>query len=403
MNCKNKVLFITLFVIIISEDTLIFGTNINPVFIGIRLILYVVLILFLFNRYCRYINKHLLIFTIIISFCVFFTMLLNKDFRNGYFIHLLVILVAFKIVNLLDFEDFMESFTKVMYFISTISIVLFLIVFFVPQILDRLPIIKNYGDVEFSTIILSNIMRGGDLLRNSSIFREPGVFGLYLTICLLFEFFQREKLKIKNIIIFSAALISTFSTMAFVCFALIIIGYVFNTKNLKAKKYTILSIIVFLIFIFPSISENIFFKFNTDAAEYRSTLSRISSITVPLSIFKDHPWGVGLTNFVTLYPLYSFKLFGLELKPDSEATNTIINTFAIYGVIYGLILIYSIWRMIRRYEKSKITTLLLFTIYIFLFSSQEFRFSLLFNILIMYGFTSKMPAKAVNQLNCSRI
>ena len=106
-------------------------------------------------------------------------------------------------------------------------------------------------------------------------------------------------------------------------------------------------------------------------------------------MFKDHTLGVGLTNFAELYPTYSLMLFNVELNPEGEATNTITNTFAIYGIIYGVILIVAIWRMVQQYHKPILITLTIFAIYLFLFSTQELRFSLLFNILIMYGLMDK--------------
>lgn len=389
MSRKRKMLLLTIFTIVISEDTLVFGTNINPVFIGIRFALYIFVLLFCFNNVWHYINKQAGISTLIIIGVVITTMFLNRDFRNGYFLQLLGVILAFKLVHIIEFEEFIESFSKIITFFSIVSIIFFILVFFVPPVLNKLPTISNYADNDFATIIVSNIMKGNDLFRNSSIFREPGVFGIYLIISLLYEFFYAPILNLRRILVFFIALVTTFSTMAFLAFGFIIIAYVFNSKNFTVKIYISVGTFLFLFLLYPLIYENIFSKFNTDAAEFRSTLSRISSVLVPGAIFQDHPLGVGLSNFVKLYPTYSSTLFNIELKPEGEATNTIINTFAIYGIVYGTLMIFAIWGSAKQYNRSRFVTLILFAIFIFLFSSQELRFSLLFNILIMYGLIYK--------------
>lgn len=395
-------MLITIFIVVMSEDTLIFGTNANPIFIVIRYLFYILFIALFFNKTWRHINRKAVLFTLVIIGVFFITMLINRDFRNGYFIQLLTIILAFKLANIIGFNEFMQSLLKVVYFLAFVSILLFLVISFFPIIVYKLPSISNYGDMEFATIIISNIMKGGDLLRNSSIFREPGVFGVYLIICLLYEFFFLDRLNLKHIIVFSLALITTFSTMAFIVFAIIITTYILRNRNMKAKLLVSVLVILFIIFFSQFLFENVFNKLDPDTYEYRSTLSRISSIMVPSAIFLDYPFGVGLSNFSNLYVSYSFKLFDIELKPDSEATNTIINTFAIYGFIYGVILLYSIYGLAKEYRKTFSSTIIIFLIYILLFSSQEFRFSLLFNILIVYGLMYKKRLNKNIRLNIER-
>lgn len=385
MDQKKIILLLTFIVIVISEDTLMFGTNINQMFVGIRFIVYIFLLFFCFNSTWRHIEIRTLIPTLFIITSFLIVMMINRDFRNGYFLQLLGVLLALKIANTIKFSEFMECFLKIIYFFSIASIGLFAFVSVLPSMINVLPTMSNYGNLEFATILVSNIMKLDGLLRNSCIFREPGVFGLYLIICLLYEFFYATQLYIKRVIVLLVALVTTFSTTAFFAFALIILGYVLQGKNFKAKVYVSIGVAIFVVFILPMISEIVFSKLDANTPEYRSTLSRIASMTIPLAMFKDHLLGVGLSNFVDLYPSYSLDLFGFEFKPEGEATNTFINTFAIFGIVYGTILIYAVWRLAQRYRKSMLVTLMIFTTFLLLFSSQELRFSLLFNLLVMYG------------------
>lgn len=389
MDHKKIIFLLTFIVIVISEDTLMFGTNISSMFVSARFIVYLILLLFCFNSTWRHVDKHSLIATLSIVASFSFVMLINDDFRNGYFLQLLGILLAFKIANTIKFNEFMVCFIKVIYFLSLASIGLFLLVSVVPPIINMLPTMTNYGDVKFATILVSNIMKLDGLLRNSSIFREPGVFGIYLMIGLLYEFFYIPKLNVKRVITFLIALVTTFSTTAFFAFALVILAYIFQGNNFKAKKYLAIGTILFIIFILPIFSDTVFSKLDANTSEYRSTLSRVASLIIPLAMFQDHLLGVGLSNFINLYSSYSYHLFGIEFKPEGEATNTFINTFAIYGIIHGSILVYAVWRLAQQYHKSMLITLVIFLIFLLLFSSQELRFSILFNLLIMYGLIYK--------------
>lgn len=399
MDHKKTIFLLTFIVIVFTEDTLLFGTNMNNLFMVGRFIFYIILLLFFFNSTWRHINKLVIIPTLLIIASFLTVMLLNNDFRNGYILQLLSIFIALKIANTIKFHEFIEYFSKIIYFLSIASICLFVLINAFPTAINLLPTITNIGDVQFGTILVSNIMKLDGVLRNSSIFREPGVYGIYLIICLLYHFFVASSLNLKRIIVFFIALLTTFSTTAFFALILIIIGYILQGRNIKAKVYISVGTAIFIIFLLPLISEIVFSKLNENTAEYRSTLSRIASFTIPLSIFKDHPLGVGLSKFVDLYPSYSSRLYGLIFRSDGEATNTFINTFAIYGVIYGLILIYAIWRLACLYMKSALVTFIIFSIYILIFSSQELRFSLLFNLLIMYSFIYRKPKDLPNTIN----
>lgn len=385
MDQKKIVFLLTFFVIVFSEDTLIFGTNINQMFVGLRIIGYLILLFFFYNSTWRHIDIRTLIVTLLIVSSFVIVMLLNSDFRNGYFLQLLSVLLALKIANYIKFSEFIESFSKIIFLFSIASIGLFLLVCIVPSIMNILPTMSNSGNLEYGTILVSNIMKLEGTLRNSSIFREPGVFGIYLIVGLLYEFFYTANLNLKRITVLLVALVTTFSTTAFFAFALVVLGYVFKSKNFKAKLYLYIGIAVFLIFLLPLVYETVFSKLDADTTDYRSTLSRVASMTISLSMFYDHPLGVGLSNFVNLYSSYSLDLFGIEFKSEGEATNTFLNTFAIFGIMYGTVLVYTVWRLSCQYHMSLLITIIIFAIFILLFSSQDLRFSLLFNLLVMYG------------------
>ncbi len=388
MNSKFKIFLLTFSSIVFSEDTLIFGTNSNQYFIIFRFVVYFVFLFFFLNEVWREINKSTFYFTLLITFCVLFTMLLHNDIRNGYLLQLLGVIVALKFSSYMKFREFLKNFSNIIYLLSIVSLIFFVAVNLSTSFFNSLPLITNVADVDFATIYISNIVKSNGLLRNSSIFREAGVFSIYLIISLMYELFLTENKSIRKQIILFLALITTFSTSGYIVLGIIIMAYVLNAKGIKTKvKFILLSFLV-IITLFPIVFVDVFSKINPDSASYVSTFSRTSSFIVPTKIFVENPLGVGLTKLADLYAYHSYNLFGKQLDSSSVATNTLLNTFAIYGFVYGSILIYATFRLVRLFELSRIVGVFILLAFLLLFSSQELRFSLLFNYLIMYGLSS---------------
>jgi hypothetical protein len=128
---------------------------------------------------------------------------------------------------------------------------------------------------------------------------------------------------------------------------------------------------------------------DTDSSDYVSTLARLSSFSVPFYIFLNNPvTGVGLSNFVTLYSIYSVELFGVFIDPESASTNTIINTFAIFGFFYGGLILLSFFKISKRLSKSTFSKIIILVSILLMLSTQEMRYSLFVNVLFMYGLMS---------------
>lgn len=382
---RKTILFVLFVIIFISDDTLLFGTNENQYFIMGRFVLYGVMLLLCCNYFWKHVDRNILwpIGLILLSFL--YVPVLNGDYRNGYLLQLLTVLLAIKIAVVIKFDDFIHYFVRFIYFISLFAIVVFFISLLVPSVIDLFPTISNYGGVNYATLVVANVMKIDGAFRSCSIFREPGVYCIYLLICIIYELFYLPRFRLKHLIVFIFALITTFSTTGYLLLALLIVGYIFQNKNLKVKMWLMILILVFVSFILPSLYDQVFSKLNPDNYEYLSTMSRVSSLVIPFMIFLNNPWGVGLSKFVDLYPIFSYQLFGIEFSPEGESTNTFINTFAIYGAIYGIILIFAVNRLTMYFKRSWISKIIIFLVFLLMFSSQELRFSLLFNILIVYG------------------
>jgi len=233
---------------------------------------------------------------------------------------------------------------------------------------------------------------------NIGIFREAGVYAIYLLFAVIIELYYNKEINYKRLMVFIIALLSASSTAGYIILAFLLFIYIFKTNNINIKIGFTLLIGIFLIFFLHALVLKVFAKLDPKIFEYRSTLSRISSFVIPLMIFIEHLYGIGLSKFGATYIAYSHRYFGLAFSPSGESTNTILNVFAVFGLIYGCVLIYGLLKFSRIFNTSKLNIITVFIALILMTSSQELRFSLLFNTIVMYGFMNSHQDDVVNNL-----
>lgn len=388
------VLFIVFF---ISDDTLTFGTNINQVFILGKYLIYTIASIVLFvslnfgKKIALYSEREIAI--IILLFASFaLTVFYNVDFRTGYFLQLVTLILSILIAKFLDFSKFIQYYQKGLYLLSVISIIVFVLVYLVPGIVAVFPTTVNFGGTEFGNLFICAVFKDMSFLRNTSIFREPGVYMIYLLFGIIIEFFFKGVPNRKYLITYIITLITTFSTSGIAVLGILAIGYMFKVNKFKVYLFVsaFIGIIAVSLVAIPGLSEQFFSKLSADSSDYASTLARLSSFSVPFLIFLNNPlFGAGLSNFVNLYSLYSIQLFGIFIDPESASTNTIVNTFAIFGITYGVLMMYSFLRLSKQLGKLMWPKAVIFVSFLMMFSSQEMRYSLFLNILIMYGLLNR--------------
>lgn len=403
-TCRNNkssyMLSLLLFIIIfISNDTLTFGTNLDSKYIIFKYIVYFLLSFYLlikFNIKIFSLKSTLYLYLIIIS--IFLTSLLHLDFRGGYVYQIWIILLAFLIAKSLSIEEFSVIFNRYIFILSIISILVFIVAISFDWLLDYFPVHVNTAGVEFTNLYIGAVYKGVGSIRNTSIFREPGVFMIYLLLGIIFELFYTAKLNKKHIFIFFIALFTTFSTAAFIILFLVIIGYLIkrDKRNFIQNKITIIFFIVIVIAILsfhPEIYLRIFSKLDSESAYYVNLTARVTSIVANFYIFFTNPVaGCGLSNYGDLFTAYSMQYFGIPLKAEGQSTNTYMSIFATYGFLYGSILICSFIGLTKKFSKNIFIQIILFLSLMMMFSNEDMRYSLLFYTLIFLGlkFTPKI-------------
>ena len=226
------------------------------------------------------------------------------------------------------------------------------------------------------------------MFRNTGIFREPGMYMVYLNIGVLFQYFFYKEINKKYLLIFVISLLTTLSTGGFIVFSLLSLIYLLKNNKVKNAIQFIFFFIILCVGILTNyeLFQSTFAKFDSSSNEYGSTIARISSVTVPFAIFLDSPFfGVGLSDFKNYYEIYSRNILGYSVKADGQSTNTFFNSLGTYGFCFFMLLSTLVYRFSTLFSKNTPLKIGIFICLILMFSNEDMRYSLLFSVLLFYG------------------
>lgn len=401
INLRNLgILLLVLNFIVISDDTTLFGNNIDERFITFKYIYIIGTAVVLFFSAClkgtikR--NSQIVVPMMLFTLCIGLSMLVNNDFRFGYIYKLALIIYGVSIALNFDIKLIAYFFHKIVLFLAAISLLGFLIHLTIPSVLTRLPIITNRANNSFYTIYVYNALTYSyrNVIRNYGIFREPGVYQMYLIMAVLFQTYVLNDRKVLNYIILFGTIFTTLSTTGYiamlVCFILILKKRDLLNNN---KKFVFLAIGIFVVaYLFLntdllSFSEtgvtSVFGKLFD--SQRRTTVSRFASIVVNLKMFAQNPiFGIGLTRIDNQFPEYTYSLFGVYTPHN---TNTIFIQFAAHGFIYGCIWVYAFYRASKQISLNNY--LYVFLVLMILFFTENLTYSGFASLFLAYGFLNR--------------
>ncbi len=169
---------------------------------------------------------------------------------------ILRLLLAYIVVQLCG-TRFIKSYIHVMYIISVIALIIWIIVAFSPEIEQTL--ISKVANVYFTplfdqadilykaspTILVFNLhpIAREIIYRNSGPFWEPGAFAVFLNLSLSLNLVRERSLVARKNLFFIVAILSTFSTAGFLTLFITIIGFVL-TNSLKPSRYVFVILII---------------------------------------------------------------------------------------------------------------------------------------------------------------
>ncbi len=395
-NVDKLIILLYIILIITSKDTLLFGTNINRTaiwygFMFQMIVLHVLTIYLLFEYYK--LNYKSILIALLLMILIMVAGLNDNYFTLGYFYKMLLIIVSLLIASLKPISFFLVNYEKIVRVLALVSIVGYVSYLLFANLSALFPIVVNSGEMRFINlyvVMIPDYGFPGVLIRNWGIFREPGVFQIYLNMALLIQLFYLKKVSVKAVIIYIVAIITTYSTTGYFIMALMVMFYFFY-KQYRWNKSK-LSIIIFLIasitIIYTQFPTALSYGWHSVVSKLfdlsnESTTARISSFNVNFYIFASSPLiGVGINQVNELYPQISMLLNGIMSKDNA---NMIFKNFATFGFVYGMIWLVALWRFCENFGNSISVRIIAYLSFLIIFSFQDMSWSFLPYILLFYG------------------
>lgn len=361
-------------------------------------IVFVLLILFSI-KFSVFYNKKFLTMIVVVLFLVILQAYIFSAFSAYEIISVLInsLFIGYIVFILLG-EEFPKYYVKVLYIISIISLIFYIISLISPEFWNYIKTIpQKYEFLDTSErnnqFIIHSVSDGYDpftgLLRHNGVFHEAGVYGLFLTIGIYFNYIYYKKMFNKYGIILIISLISTFSTAAFLGLSVLFLGFSFSLKKAKFLRFpTFIVLLVILINFFlnnPIMYKKIEYEYHRDMSKsmYRPTGGRIYGARKSFYVLSKHPFsGRGLTPSTRVEDPTSpeFIRYG------------ILHEFAKVGIpaaiIYMILLIKGIRKYGRIYNENKITIFFIGALLINLLS-QSFAYTPVIMNFVFWGIYAK--------------
>ena len=391
----NKALAIVVFAALyVSQETTIFGTNSDSHFTLIGMLSWVLFAIVCAIRIFKTKQQNIS-YLISLSGLILLSALVNFDFSGGLALQISVLLVGYYIAGRFPFVQFAVTFERLLYWIALSSLVIYILFLVVPGVFSIFPRITSGNGLSYINVFISRISLynpGSPFMRNSSFFREPGVYMIFLVTALIVQLFYLKKKNNIHIVTFLAAIFTTFSTAGYVI-TITLFGFFYLSRRGANALIYIMAFSGLLIALYLNFNDHLIFtdtfgKFNEDSSKYASTVSRYASVQVPLQMIFEKPiLGVGLSEFVRRFSEYSWMLMGADIHSGGASTNTILNLTATYGLIYGVIVITMLFKGCKQFNTSadRRRTLMIFVILLLVLSNEDIRYSVFFTALLFYG------------------
>lgn len=359
----------------------------------------------IFSKEIR-INYQALMTTLYFYIVIFATMLINSDFSGGYFVVLLSLLLGFMLIHLVPLSKFTKIYVDIIVLLGVYSV---LVLLFKP-IIQNMPVIifprfNNIANVPIINARLSYIVDANNYYRNFGIFREPGVYQVFLNIALMFElFYKNEQPEPVKLIILYITIISTFSTPGYVASLILTCAYIlFEGKTLKIsgmrknKKQILMILGVILIasltlyYLNDSFNKNFsdaFDKLGSQGSSYSiRTIGLISNIMVWI---KRPIFGYGIVNGLEKEArvMIQDNLNAVSIS-SFDNTSTIGALLVSFGLIFTILYVYLIYNLVKQSSQNRVVEILIMLAIMITINTQLLIYNELLYVILYYGLTNK--------------
>lgn len=341
-QANNKINQMIVFMIIIfSTSSLVVITRMSTEIFFVLLAIGTVLIYALWGKR---VNKTYLLINAMLSLLILTSMLLNLDMGIINVSFILLPWYGCSIYQIMSKEEFSHHYCNCMVFLAIYSLIAhYFLLFVVPGVVDLFPIRQNSGGYDVHDFILA-FRYVSIVSKNTGLFREMGVYAVYLNFALYFLLFELESMKrrvFKCAILFVTVL-STLSTPGIIAAVLLLtakfIEIIKKSKVSEWKKLVGVVCVSGVFFMLVVATVPIVFDYLSSSMDKltkggSSLYGRVGSIIAYISVWIHSPiWGVGYQKSVSMakdYYDYS------EVLHNTSSNSSLL---AMYGVVYVVVL-----------------------------------------------------------------
>lgn len=389
---KNSIIgcikYIILFLLIYcSFESLLFGTNILPLFqvamAGIYIILELVMLLLVFITHEKIsFDKNTVLTSATLIGLIFLTQIYSyvtgySLLSPQYFYNVLLIIMACTMTKLYSRQAFEEMFVNIMYWLSIAGIGIY-VINMLGVSLPHIVLVNRANSLFYHYLVAAQLSGDYTIPRLYGVFREPGVLGVYVSLAVFFELFRVKKISLLKIGVFIIATLLTFSTAGYITVGVLALAYLLSVKNNLQKFILILlSIIVLCFGLTDQVNQFVFGKFYT---ANNSLNSRIYSLYggFVLSVqgfFLGHGWDYIINNFTRFIDRTYY-------ITDTSFTNTYLRMACTYGWIFtSVVLVYTL-KFLKRHNISIFQLILITIAWFCIFSNENFLLNLIIYVIL---------------------
>lgn len=290
-----------------------------------------------------------------------------------------------------DARKFIAYYNKVILFLAVTSLIVWVMLGINADWVQKFDIIHDYAYSRYYDIYIYavpyNVAAGSGIIRNYSIFWEPGAYQLFLNISIFFDLIYSKKAVNPAIIIKIAALLTTSSTTGY-----IILGLIMALKYLDLKRIgeKLLFLIVGITLFFGIFWQNFLDKFSTTGDSYMSYSRRSFDILFDLKVWCGSPlsfvFGVGMKEYQNQFGAFLSDWMGSPAVTAGASSNGLTSLLSMYGIIGFIIIIFfytcCIYKLRNDINIKKIFAVLI--IFMISVATENFLYSPLLISLAMY-------------------
>lgn len=395
--------FFVLLSILTSGSVLVYYKNFGPNIFYLMIISIFILYVLFGKTKIKADFKWILMYTLLLLIFPLFSIFINRESNSikNYLGDVLRVGASFAVVWGVTITEYKKNYLNILYFLAVNSLIFYTLGLLYPGFILNLPVIFDDVGTPFSSIIVHNYMHGIlGVYRNAGIFWEPGAFQAFLNLALIFEFSKKEKYNKNRILVFTLAIITTFSTTGYI---LLFLNYSILFFRIKKKKKYLYLILFTIIFISSGLFKSVILDkvgiFGTKAKSLSGQI-RKEGAKADMKIFEKFPiFGAGAEKYFSLYKDVVKPVRAGGIAEGSSNSFTIM--LAINGIIYFMLRFFPIILFLVDTSSKKQDVLIMILGIMMLLYAENLLSKLLFIIISMYGinFSYSKNRKSFVKLN----